>query len=77
MNVLLGHGAKVDRVGREGHTALFMASFNGHALAVELLLSHGASVTTTDHHGHTALSTAIDKGHEEVVTLLQRAQPAE
>ena len=53
------------------HTALWMASKNGHLELVRLLLSKSEiDINKAEDDGATALFIASDKGHLEVVRLL-------
>ncbi|KAF6787298.1 hypothetical protein CMUS01_16465 [Colletotrichum musicola] len=53
-------------------TALFLASFKGHAKIVRLLLENGADIDIQNNSckSNTALSAASARGHEDVVRLL-------
>lgn len=67
VEILLGHGAKIDVMKYDGQTALTMAITWGHVQIVEILLRHGASVV----HGHDLLDIALNKGHTEIVGMLR------
>jgi uncharacterized protein len=69
VQLLLDHGAIVDRKSRRGQTALIAAAFNGHTETVKLLISKGADVNS-EFDGCTALGFAKLRGHVEVVNLL-------
>lgn len=70
---LVAAGARIDRAGPGGSTALSLAALNGHAASVALLLELGADVSQRNRRGESALDLARRKGHVEVVELLQAA----
>ena len=71
IHMLVDHGANVNDIDANDHTALFLSAMNGHADCVEALLEHGAFV---DHrqpfNGHTSLHAAAENGHTGVVEAL-------
>ena len=70
MRLLLGKGADVNFLGRDGETALMEAN---SAEKVQLLVARGAQVNTRDKEGRTALMFAVDRGDVEVVEALLQA----
>jgi ankyrin repeat protein len=71
VNLLLAHGADVNRSANNGWTPLHIAaSTNGNTDIVQLLLDHDAQLNATDARGWTALFVASFRGHIEVVRLL-------
>jgi ankyrin repeat protein len=68
--MLIQAGAKVDKKGCEGVTALMSAAIEGNVEIVYLLLGVGAKVNTKDKDGYTALIAASQWGHLEVVLSL-------
>ena len=70
VQLLLNHGADVDKADRNGHTALITAAWEGHEETVRLLLDNGAKVNIHDTDGETALFSAAHKGHTAIVRML-------
>jgi len=68
----------VNKVDRNGYSALIKAVQYDHAAIVERLLAAGASALLHEHeHGQIALHAACYKGHEQCTALLLgEAQPA-
>lgn len=77
----LDEGVDVNMTYPDGHTALMVASYKGHANIVSMLLDRGADVNAKtinetilgyNHYrsGSTALVFAIKRGHTEVVQIL-------
>jgi ankyrin repeat protein len=56
--------------GKNGKTALMVASCSGHAEMVKYLLDHGADINSRGRNWRTALMCASLKGHKEVAQLL-------
>ena len=71
VELLMQHGAEVDKKDSNGGTALMHAAGQGRERVVELLLWRGAKVNQQDSNGCTALMAAAN-GHEQVVDLLIR-----
>ena len=57
----------------QGHSALHIACFNGHARVAQLLLEAGADRERRTQHGRTALQYAEQQGHRDIVELFARA----
>jgi ankyrin repeat protein len=76
---LISHGANVNAQGKNGWTALMLASLAGDINIIKLLLSHGADVNIKSDEGDTALSIAETNKHinlvrySEVIRLLKAA----
>lgn len=71
---LIGEGADVNSIDRDGCTALMKASEKGHYNIVACLLCFDANVNIQNQHvDSTALMLAADKGHVEVVERLLSA----
>lgn len=70
MNVLLERGADTERKGRNGDTALSLASKAGQTEAVKLLLGAGAATDYADATGKTLLMYAVDRGSIGVAQVL-------
>ena len=58
MDLLLDHGAKIDAVDANGHTALWIAARRGDLEQVEYLLGKGADPKRGDNRGKTAIQVA-------------------
>jgi ankyrin repeat protein len=71
VELLLDHGANVNRKPRRGATALTAAAFHGDTETVKLLLSRGADINS-DLDGCTPLGLAKLRKHAEVVNLLSK-----
>lgn len=70
LNLLLQNGAKVNVQDKYGWTALFYASYFGHANCAEVLLERGAHINLVDQDGMSCLIWAAGRGHHLVVDLL-------
>ncbi|KAJ5807643.1 hypothetical protein N7447_011099 [Penicillium robsamsonii] len=70
VQLLLEHGADVNRRSRFGWTALWWAAKRGHAGIARLLLGHEANVNLSSCNGQTSLMQAAGEGHLEVGQLL-------
>lgn len=62
----------VDDADEKGYSPLILASYHGHAKAVEDLLAAGADACRADKRGNTALMGAAYKGYETIVARLSR-----
>ncbi|XP_049788076.1 ankyrin repeat family A protein 2-like isoform X1 [Schistocerca cancellata] len=63
VQLLLQHGASINKQGPEGETALLLAAAGGHHDVVRILLTEGASVNHADDVGNTALIYAAHGDH--------------
>ena len=72
VELLIRHGAEIDKQNYRGRTALMSAASYGHERVVELLLQRGAEINKQDSDGFSALMVAAGSGHERVVELLLR-----
>ena len=70
VNLLITHGATVNKANNRGFTPLYLAAQNGHLATVKLLLEKGASATITTKDGASPLSAAAAQGHVALVELL-------
>ena len=59
---------------KNGATAIFIASKNGHSTVVSTLLTSGADPNLADSNGWTPLMIGSQNGHNEVVELLLKAK---
>jgi ankyrin repeat protein len=71
---LLDHGAEVNTVSREYHTALILAVGNGMPEVAKRLIVLGADVNATMADGTSVLQLAKRKGDQELIRLLKEAQ---
>ena len=73
VELLLAHGADVDRRGVNGYAPLHVAAGQGDLAMVDLLMSHGAdpNVITTVDDMETPVEVAAAAGHVEVVERLR------
>ena len=74
--ILLAHGALVNKVDREGRTALIWACIMGRQGIVKTLLEKAMidlDINASDHAGNTALFYAASEGHADIVKLLVKA----
>jgi ankyrin repeat protein len=70
MSILLERGADFNAKGKDGATALMIASQEGHPSCISLLLDRGADVNATGKDGATAIMLASGKGHPSCISLL-------
>ncbi len=68
---ILESGAKINRIGWEGRTALMLATSDGNSEIVSLLINKGADLNQLNNiFGWTALIKAASDGNSEIITLL-------
>lgn len=68
---LLQAGVTIEAVGERGHTALILASYNGHESTTALVLDHGALPDgLPEALGNSALMGVAFKGYEGIARLL-------
>lgn len=78
VDLLVRHGAVLDRPAADGRAPLHMAAFNGHLASVNALIDAGAAIdqpaalTNGAGEGHTPLLLASYQGHDKVDTPLCR-----
>jgi hypothetical protein len=65
-------GVDLERVNKQGHSALLLAAARGHTPMVSLLLQSGANPTTSDPLGWTPLMLAALCGSASIVALLAK-----
>lgn len=70
LEILIDAGARIDKKGFFGRTALIDACMFGNYQAAEYLIKRGASVNMEDDIGRTALFYASMDGHTTIITLL-------
>jgi ankyrin repeat protein len=71
VTVLLAYGVAVDSIDTIGRTALWLASFQGHLLIVQLLVRGGADFERAAEDGQTPIDVARERGRTtEVVKYL-------
>ena len=72
MEVLLALGPDLDinAQSSSGHTALMIATMNGHIDAVQLLLNRHANVSLRQNQGASAIYFAIQNRHLDIIRLL-------
>ena len=70
VQLLLEHGAHVNKANKKKDTPLHLAAYNGHIAIVRLLLENRADATSKNQWGRTPLATARMQGHDEVAMLL-------
>ncbi|KAH9003265.1 ankyrin repeat-containing domain protein [Lactarius deliciosus] len=68
--LLVGHGADVNRQNKSQETPLYCASANGRLEVTELLVGHGADVNRQNKSQETPLHCALDKGKLEIAHFL-------
>ncbi|KAJ5389448.1 uncharacterized protein N7496_000516 [Penicillium cataractarum] len=73
--LLIEHGARINRFDNSFKSPLHLAATYGHAAVVELLLKHGATLNenTNNYVPENPLHIAAKYGHTEVVRLLLQA----
>ncbi|XP_078738132.1 ankyrin repeat domain-containing protein 27 isoform X2 [Lampetra fluviatilis] len=69
-DILLEHGAKVNKRDRDGNTPLHLACVAPSALTVLLLVQHGASACLVNRRGDSALHEAARAGSADAVRAL-------
>jgi len=73
VELLITHGADINRCGPGGEPALFDACRTGSGPVVKALIDNGADVDMSTPDGQTALSIAQKNGRDEVVRMLMQA----
>ena len=73
LQVLIGHGANVHAVNRDGETALFVAAKAGHTECVLALVAAGSDARWKDDDGKSPLLWVARKGDTECVKALVAA----
>jgi ankyrin repeat protein len=68
--LLIQHGATIDKQNRARATALHLACLKGHANCVAMLLEHGAQIDKEQKDGTTAMHFACHGGHLRCVQIL-------
>ncbi|KAK9880580.1 hypothetical protein WA026_011820 [Henosepilachna vigintioctopunctata] len=63
IQLILDHGADINKIGINEETALHHAANGGHHEVIRLLISHGAEVNRADHLLNTALMYAAKGNH--------------
>ena len=72
VDILIEAGAHVNYArGKDGGTALYMASQNGHIDVVRSLLAAGVDPQIATHNGITALDAAKHFKHTQIVAWLE------
>jgi|GEM_PF-2763549 len=69
--ILLANGASIDKVNKEGRTALILSVLNERPEVLRILLANKANVNTVDHSGYTANSYAVEDKKWGLSALLQ------
>ena len=68
---MVKNGADVNANGKNGYTALMLASFKGCLEIIEYLVGKGADVNAKNgNNGNTALIMASKQGHHEILKYL-------
>lgn len=67
---LLKSGISVNDKNDKGHSALMLASYNGHYDATKLLIELGADVNSVDESSNSILMGVVFKGHAPIFELL-------
>ncbi|KAL7750935.1 hypothetical protein RI367_003514 [Sorochytrium milnesiophthora] len=70
VQVLIQHGAAIDRVDKAGETPLWKACYHGHVEVVKPLTAAGANPNYQDKQGWTPTHTAAARAHTAVVSWL-------
>lgn len=70
VQMLIGHGADVNRMGMDG-TPLFSAIVGGHRDIVRLLLDRGAQINVASYYGETPLKLALEYEYKFLADLLR------
>ena len=75
LQLLIAHGAKINRQDRDGNTSLMRAVEPGNIVNIRFLMAHGADVSIKNHYGLTALDLALRDDYKQpaIADLLQRA----
>lgn len=67
---LLGIGVPVNLTNGRGDTLLMLATYHGHAGAVELLLQAGADTERVNDAGQTPVAAAVFRQRDDLVRML-------
>ncbi|KAJ9601260.1 hypothetical protein L9F63_000555 [Diploptera punctata] len=70
VELLLEHGAEVDKSDSDYRSPLMRAAARGHMKVAEFLVQHGANINARDSRGRTAVLLAAEEGHHEVTELV-------
>jgi ankyrin repeat protein len=73
VELLIEHGAGINKRKSTGETALWFAAQQGRLEVVKVLVQHGADVNITGWEGASALEVARKKGHPKIVDYLRQA----
>ena len=68
--VLINHGADVDKTNAENNCLLNMAAWRGYSNIVQKLVSYDAELNTSNNHGSTSLNTASYRGYPTIAQIL-------
>jgi ankyrin repeat protein len=71
--ILIENGAKINFKGKDGASAVTIASEHGNTGVARVLLAKGGDVNIRNDHGNTALMYGAEYGHTEIVRLLLAA----
>lgn len=74
VELLIEHGASINKRKPTGETALWFAAQQGRLEALKMLVRHGADSTIPGWGGATALEVARNKGRQEIVDYLRQAE---
>lgn len=73
--LLLAHGAEVNRRHFHGMTPLLLAAHGGSTEVVDVLLAAGADTSVRDDDGRNAADLALGQGHVDLATRLRALVP--
>eukprot|EP01090_Pellita_catalonica_P008660 TRINITY_DN1974_c0_g1_i5.p1 TRINITY_DN1974_c0_g1~~TRINITY_DN1974_c0_g1_i5.p1 ORF type:complete len:609 (+),score=50.71 TRINITY_DN1974_c0_g1_i5:69-1895(+) len=68
--ILLDHGANINRIDSAGNSAAQHASQNGHLVYLHYLYEKGSNIALLDYQGHTCMHWAAYQGHWKIVLWL-------
>lgn len=70
VNILIRHGADINRLTPQNKTALHYACENNNVTVAALLLRYKASTNVIDNEGNSPINIAIKKDNKELISLL-------